>query len=87
MVPAGREAFVLQADLQGAVVFQQAQRGAAEDAEVGIGVALAKAGLVLAKRHVELPVQSVFNRPVSADCGGELLRGELPAEDVIRVLI
>lgn len=39
VVPTGGETLVLDADLQRVVVLQQAQRGATEDAEVGVGMA------------------------------------------------
>ena len=42
------------------LVLEQAERGAAEDAEVGVGVAFADAALILLKRHIELPVPIVF---------------------------
>ncbi len=71
LVPACGETFVLDADLQGGLILQQAQRGAAKDAEIGIGVALADAALVFLKGDIELPVQTVFDTPVVAHCVGE----------------
>ncbi len=83
-VPAGGEAFVLDADLAVWFVLQQAQRGAAEDAEVGVGVAFADAALVFLKRHVELPVQTVLDPPVAAHRRRRSVwRREVLAEDVV----
>lgn len=41
VVPGGAEAFVLDADLLARVVLEQAQGGSAQQAEVGVGVAVA----------------------------------------------
>lgn len=81
VIPTCCETFVLHADLQRMVVLQQTQSGAAEDAEVHIGMASSQAGLIFLQGHVELPMEAVLDRPVAADGGGELPRGELLAHD------
>jgi hypothetical protein len=63
--------------------FEHTQCGAAEDAEVSIGVSLANPRVVFAKCHVELPVQAILDRPVAADGLPKLLGRELPAQDVV----
>ena len=65
------------------LVLQQAQRGAAEDAEVRVRVAFADAALVFLKRHIELPVQTVLDSPVAAHRLGEATRREVLAENVV----
>jgi hypothetical protein len=47
---------------------------AAEDAEIRVGMALADAALVFRERHVELPVQAVFDAPMLAHGLGEAAR-------------
>lgn len=61
IVPGGVEAFVFDSELLGVVVFQKAQCGTADQAEVGRGVAFAKAGLVFLKGHLQLPMQLVLD--------------------------
>jgi hypothetical protein len=87
VIPASDKVFVLHADLQRVVVLQQAQRRATEDAEVGVGMAKPHAGLILLERHIELPMQLVFDRPVAANRSSELLRRELLAQDVVAHLV
>ena len=65
------------------VVFEQAQGGAAQAAEVGIGVAFPDAALVLLEGDVQLPVQSVLDGPMVADGLGKFLRRQVFAENVM----
>src|SRR5690606_6991107 len=60
-----------------------AERCPPQDAEVCVRVPLAHAGLILSKRHVELPMQAVLDRPVAANGFGEPFRGDVLAENVI----
>src|SRR5262245_26460572 len=83
IVPGGGEPPVRDPHLQGGVVLQQAQRRAAEDAEVRVGVPLADSALVLLERHVELPMQPVLDRPMAPYRGAEPAPGELLAQEVI----
>ena len=83
VVPSGVEAFVFDSELLGVVVLEQAQRGAAEQAEVAGGVAFAEAGLVFLKGHVELPMQFVFEAPMATYRGRKEACGELLAENVV----
>ena len=64
MVPGGSKAFVLDAQLERVVVFQQAQGCSTENTEVRVGVAATQARLVFLKRHVELPMQAILDRPM-----------------------
>jgi len=83
VVPSRGEAFVLDADLERVVVLQQAQRRPTEDAEVRVGMAPAQAGLVFLKRDVELPMQTVFDGPMTPDCSGELPGGEVSVHRLV----
>ena len=67
MVPAGREAFVLDAQFLGPILFEEIQRDVVEDREILGGVADADAGLVLVHRDIQHPVEAVLNRPMTAD--------------------
>jgi len=51
VVPGGVEAFIFDTEFLGVVVFQKAQRGAADQAEVGVAVAFADPRLVFAERY------------------------------------
>ncbi len=82
-VPAGIEAFVFDADLPCGLVLQQTQRGAAEDAEVRIGVAQADPALVFLKRDIQLPMQTVLDAPMAADRIRESPRRDVLAKDVV----
>ena len=65
------------------VFFSRLSAVAAEDAEVRVGVSLADAALVFLKRHVELPMQTVLDRPVAAHGGGESAGRHVLAQDVV----
>lgn len=66
IAPAGHEAFVFNADFRSGFIFQQAQCGPSQDAEVRIGMPFAQAAAVFSECHVQLPVQIVFDPPVPA---------------------
>ena len=83
IVVGGDEAFVFDSEFLCVVVFEQAQSGSAEQAEVGGRVTFAETGLVFLKRHVQLPMQLVLDAPVTADGFGEAAGSELLAEDVV----
>ena len=83
LVAGGDESFVFDTDFVGEVVFEQAQSGSAEQAEVGGGVTFAEAGLIFLERHVELPMQLVLDAPVTANGLGEAAGGQLFTEDVV----
>lgn len=83
LVPCGEESFVLDSDACGFFVLEHTESEAADEAEVGVGVTFADAALVFAERHVELPVQAVFDTPVTA-CGfGEAAAGKIASENII----
>ena len=79
----GVEAFVFDSELLRVVVFEQAQRGAAKQAEVGGGVTFAQVGLIFLERHIELPMPFVLDRPVAANGLSEAACGEFAAEDIV----
>lgn len=82
VVSGGGEAFVFEAKLLRVEVLQEAQGGAAQAAEVGVGVANSHAAPVFLKGRVELPMQRVLDRPVTPHRVAEALRRERFAEDV-----
>ena len=71
MVPAGREALVLDADLLGALLLEEIERNVVEDGEIFGRSASADAGLILMHGDVEDPVETVFDGPVAAHDPGE----------------
>ena len=83
VVPTGGEAFIFDADFECRLIFEQAQCGPAENAEVRVGVALAEAALIFLKRDVELPMQTVLNAPVAAHGRGETMRRQVLVENVV----
>lgn len=70
-VPARREEVVLEADLFGALLFEESEGDVVKDGEVLRRVAGADAGRVLIHGHVEDPVEAVLDRPVTAHDAGE----------------
>jgi hypothetical protein len=66
IIPAGGEAFVFYTDLQRVVVFQQAQSCSTKDAEVGVSMTATQTRLILLKCYVELPMQAILDRPMTA---------------------
>ena len=67
-------------------MLEQAQGRASKDSEVGVGVILPDAALVLPERHIQLPVQVVFHAPVAADRDGKFSGSQVAAEDVVAYL-
>ena len=78
-VPTGGETFVLYPDFERGLVLEHRQGCPAEDAEVRVRMTFADAALVFPERHIELPMQAVFNAPVSAHRAGEATRGKVLA--------
>ena len=81
VVPGGVEAFVFESELFGVIAFQKSQCGSMNQAEVGCRASLAEARLVFLKRHFQLPMQLVFDAPVTANRFGEAAGGQLFTED------
>ena len=73
IVLAGQEPFVFNPELGGFLVLQHAQREAADDAEVRIGVSFSDTAVVFPERHVELPVEIVFDTPMRTHRPGKPL--------------
>ncbi len=71
MVPARREAFVLDAERLGARLLEEIERAVVEDREVFGRVAGADAGLVLMHGDIQDPVEAVFDGPMTAHGAGE----------------
>src|SRR5438105_6103966 len=82
LVPAAEAAFHGDAVLAG-MLLQERQRQAVEPGEVLADVSAADARIVLAERHVEGPIASVFDTPMSARRAGEALNAHFQAADVI----
>ena len=83
VVPAGGESFVFDADFRCLFVFQQAQGVSAEQAEVGVCMPFSDSALVFSESDIQLPVQTVFDRPVTADGFRKLLCRQLSTQNVI----
>ena len=83
VVPAGGEAFVLDTDAGRRFLLQQTERRATQDAEVCVGVPIANAGLVLGKCHIQLPVQTILDAPVTTHRRGKTPRRQKLAENVV----
>ena len=71
MVPAGGEAFVLDAELLGAIQLEQIEGDVVKDRQVFWCVTGTDAGLVLVHGDIQDPVETVFDRPVAAHDPGE----------------
>lgn len=72
MIPARGQAFVLDAELLGAILFERVERNVVEDREVFRRVVRANARLVLVHRHIQDPVEAVLNGPVAAHHVGQV---------------
>ncbi len=81
--PAGWQPFIFHPELRRLLVLEQCESRPPEDAEVGVGVALPDAAMVFAKRDVQLPVQFVFDGPMTLHDRCELFRRQLLAQDVV----
>ena len=65
-VPAGSEAFILDAHFEFRVLFEQTERNMAKKSKVLRTIIFTQSALILPKSNVKHPVQRVFNRPVRA---------------------
>ena len=68
MVPAGREAFVLDAQFLGTVLLEQIQCDVVKDREIFRGVAGTNARLILVHRDVQYPMEAILNQIGRASC-------------------
>ena len=85
-IPAGALAFDLEAAFETGFIFEQIQRQMSNGGEVLRGVALAHPAIVLAKGHIQTPMQLILNGPMRANRLGEDLGVGLDRGDEIAPL-
>src|SRR4051794_2251530 len=83
VVPGGGFALALEARLQCGVGASKVERDFAEQGQVPDRVALAYSARVFVEPDVEYPMQSVLDRPMASDGGGELCRRQLAAGEIV----
>ena len=71
VVPGGSQALVLDAELGVLVLFEPRERDVAQHGQVLAGRGVAHTRVILAKGHVEAPMQRILNAPVIARGAGE----------------
>ena len=86
VVPAGFEALGLDAEAFGLLVAQEVERKMTEDGKVRGGVAGPDAAVVLVEGHVQRPMKLVFDAPVAADGGAEVLGTQRPTRAVCEMI-
>src|SRR3954467_3474172 len=74
VVPGGGFALALEAGFQRGVGTREVERNLAEQGQVPDRVALAYSTGIFAEPDVEHPVETVLDRPMASDGGGELCR-------------
>lgn len=73
LVPSAHEAFGLETNLGRLLVFEQGQSNPSQGGKVLIRMPLPDTAVILTKRDVQHPVQTVFNPPVTPNGGTKLL--------------
>ena len=81
LVPTGFQAFVLDAEL-GAVIFEARESDVTQDGEILACHRIADTALILPKGDIEIPMQTVFDAPVTADRVGEARGVELSLQAI-----
>ena len=64
-------------------LLEQRGRESPNQAHVRTGIAIHRRIRILAERHIEYPVQFVFDRPMATNASAQWLGRPLPAADVI----
>ena len=86
VVPAGLESFVAHGDLS-RVASEDIERQLSDDGEIGGPVLLSGSGLVFSEQDVELPVEVVFDLPVSSDYAEQFEGGEALGQGIGAALV
>jgi hypothetical protein len=84
--PSGSESFVREWNLA-RIGLQNVEGEAAEYCQVGRAIIFSAPGIIFADKHIELPVQVIFDGPVSSDVGEKFLDRQEKREGIGALLV